>query len=81
MSTCLYWRPEPPPSGTLPDALKYELARRIWDSDGSVGQDAVTLDEESIPYLEGLAECGIDGASELTDAVRQHGRVQVWIAQ
>lgn len=83
MSSNLYWRPVPkeqPPKRELPFELKKALAQRLWGHDGSLYGDAVDLDERIVPYLEGLADGGIVGASELLAAIREHGEVELWIA-
>lgn len=84
MSSSMYWRPAPkerPPARPLSDDLKYRLARRLWDHDGSVGGDEVELGKEDLPYLEGLADGGVDGADDLVAAIHDHGRVLVWIVR
>jgi hypothetical protein len=78
----MYWRPAPkeePPVQDLPYELKRAVAQRFWGHDGTLHGDDYALSKEDIPYLEGLADAGIDGATELIEAIRQHGRVLVWI--
>lgn len=82
MSSSMYWRPAPkeePPANDLPYALKRAVAQRFWHHDGSLYGDDYELGKEDVSYLEGLADAGIDGAAELIEAIRQHGRVLVWI--
>lgn len=84
MSTSLYWRPvpkDPPPSRELSYELKKAIARRLWGHDGSLCGAEVEVDAGMALYLEGLVDAGVPGADELLDAVREHGRVVVWIAQ
>jgi hypothetical protein len=85
MSFGLYWRPVPkeiPPARDLPVALKYPLARRYMDHDGSL-RGETTVTKADIPYLEGLADGGslevAEGAAELIAAVREHDAVELWI--
>lgn len=85
MSFGLYYRPVPkeiPPATDLPVALKYVIARRFFDHDGSVRGECV-LDKRSIPYLEGIADAGrgeaSEGAAELVKAIREHEAVTLWI--
>jgi hypothetical protein len=81
----LYYRPVPkeiPPATDLPVALKYPLARRYMDHDGSMrGQMVVTA--AHVPYLEGLADGGspevAEGAAGLIAAVKEYGAVELWI--
>lgn len=82
MSSTLYWRPAPkdvPPAESLPFELKKAIARRLWDHDGSLHGDEVTIGSDMVPYLEGLEDAGVDGAVELIKAIRDHGSVLLWI--
>lgn len=85
MSFGLYYRPVPkevPPAGDLPVALKYVIARRFFDHDGSLRGRAL-LDRRMIPYLEGIADANTgeasEGAAELIKAIREHDAVELWI--
>lgn len=83
MSSTLYWRPAPkdvPAPRDLPTGLKWALARRLWGHDGSLNGDEIELDEAIVPYLEGLADGGVEGAADLIAALRAHGTVLLWIA-
>lgn len=78
----MYWRPAPkeePPAHDLPYELKRAVAQRFWGHDGTLHADDHLLSKEDVPYLEGLADAGVDGATELIEAIRQHGRLLVWI--
>lgn len=84
MSSNLYWRRVPvnPEGEDLPSALKYKLAPRYLDHDGSLGTDWVTLGAEEIPYLEGLRDGSTDpevrkGIETLLVALRSDGAVQI----
>lgn len=89
MSTSLYWRPAPrevPPSNTLGGMLKSRIARRLWDHDGSLTEpEPLEVGKELMPYLEGLRDGGSgelsEDAAELTEAIREHGAVEIWIAE
>lgn len=85
MSTTLYWSrlPVEPTENGL-NSLKRVLARKIWDSDGSCGEGKEVVDEELIPFLEGIVEGNGGGdmgkdAKELIEAIRQYGKVQLCI--
>lgn len=83
MSTNLYWRPvKPQKKNSLPNGLKYVLARRYWGSDGSISDGPSILIDEDIPFLEGVSLAGQgevkDGADMLIDLIQKHGEVEVW---
>lgn len=82
MSNDLYWRPAPkdlPPARSLPHGLKARLARRLWGEDSPALGSTMDVDQHELPYLEGLADGGVDGAADLVDAIREHGTIQLWI--
>ncbi len=82
MSTDLWYRPVPkdqPPAETLPYPLKRAIARRYWDHDGTLCGDELEFTAADVPYLEGLADGGVEGARELIGAIREHGAVILWI--
>jgi hypothetical protein len=84
VSNNLYWRPVPKevaPPGDLPDGLRFALARRLWDHDGSLRGDTLEVGPELRPYLEGLADGRVEGAGELLAAIKEHGQVLIWIAE
>ena len=75
MSQNLYWKPVVPNQGhDLPDALKYKL-RDKYDLYGSPS----VLGMRDVGYLSGLADCGIEGASELMEAIEKNGEVEVYL--
>lgn len=67
MSASLYWEPA-------------GRKRRAFAS-GSRAVDVFTRhntwDSTDIPYLNGLADAGFDGAKELIEAINTHGAVEV----
>jgi len=87
MSTSLYWTPAPgdvPPAEELPFELKKAIAQRLWGHDGSLWGEKVELSRANaaiIPYLEGLADAGVDGAAELIRAINTHDAVLVWVGE
>ena len=85
MSTDLYWSRLP----VIPEeksiySLKYTLAKKLWNSDGSSGEDTLVVGGELIPFLEGIA-CGNGSgdmgrdANKLIDAIKKYGQVQLCI--
>ncbi|NUR00953.1 MAG: hypothetical protein HOY79_31820 [Streptomyces sp.] len=83
MTRTLYWRPGPvQPKNGLSDDLKRAMAPRYWGHDGAArDSDQCELTEADIPYLEDLAAKGVEGATALIKAIREHdNRVVVWIA-
>jgi hypothetical protein len=85
MSKSLYWRmiPKAPAEHNL-DSLKYTLAKKIWDSDGSIGEGPEIVGEDLIPYLEGIIVGNGSGemgrsARKLIDAIKQFGHVELLI--
>lgn len=83
MSASMYWRPvvRKPDGEHVPDSLRYRLAQRIWDQDGSPPTDKDEIGPEIIPYLEGLHDGGVAGAEDLIEAIRQHGSIEIWISR
>lgn len=79
MSLNLYMAPVIPRRGTdLPDALKFILrGNEEWSSSLGVGVDHIATAND-LPYLRGLNDAGVDGASQLIAAVAKHGEVRVY---
>ena len=82
----LWWAPPPEEMGwkSAEDQLKYLLAPRLWDHDGSLRSPAIVVGEELILYLEGVKaattiEDVYDGANRLINAITQYGRIQLRI--
>lgn len=85
MSTSLYWSrvPVEPKEESL-YSLKWTLARKLWDSDGSCGESTIVVGKELIPFLEGIVEGNGSGdmgrdAKRLINAINQYGKVQLCI--
>jgi len=86
MSNNLYWSeiPKEPKEYSI-GGLRYILAKKIWDSDGSCGQGKETIGIEIVPFLEGIEEGGqgnqasID-ARKLINAILKNGKVHIYIA-
>lgn len=85
MSKNIYWR-EPPPQpdamGSSAHPLKGILAREIWDHDGSLRGESVTIesDDRIATYLEGyVAGQPDEDIEQFLKDLRKHGRLEVWI--
>jgi hypothetical protein len=81
VSSSLFWKPViPQRENTLPDNLKYILGKKYWNHDGTLTSPPLVLDEDNLEYLSGLVDAGVEGAEELVEAIRKHGRVEIWIS-
>lgn len=86
MSFGLYWEPAEPTRGIpLPIQLKYTLARRFFDHDGTLRGD-VFLGRGHVLYLEGVRDATNNsevrqGAEALIDALEKHNTIRVWIGE
>lgn len=82
MSKSLYYRPiVPTEEKILPPELKRILAKRLFDSDGSLNCEEEILTKDHNNYLTGLADAGVFGAQELLDAISAHGMIAIWIGE
>lgn len=83
MSASMYWRPvNPKPEGEyVEDAVRYAIAKRLWDGNASDSTEKHEIESYDIVYLQGLRDAGVKGAQELLDAVRKHGNIEIWIAR
>lgn len=81
MSKSLHWKhvPKEPEDNYLSDALKAKLAQRYWQYGGPLGGDPVEVNIRNIPYLQGLADCGIEDADTLIGLIREHGAVLLYM--
>ena len=70
MSCSLYWKPSGSGNqvgdAALRNAVEKHFGRRAW------------LDYDSLEFLRGLAAAGIEGASELIEAIERHERIEVY---
>lgn len=66
MSSSLVWRPKKH-RGTLPYALKQKI-------EGILPR---TFSSGDVQYLQGLADCDIDGAKKLIQLIEKHGEIEV----
>ena len=76
MSSLPFWIPiTPKKKNSLPSGIKYPLARKYMDHDGSL-TGKTELSHEDIPYLEGLRDAGNEevqkGASILIEAIEKY---------
>lgn len=84
MSFSIYWEPVKPVKGhELPRGLKYVIARRLWDADGTIRNQAF-LNKAYVSYLQGVRDATTfaevrEGAEALISAITEHGEVRVWI--
>lgn len=85
MSTSLYWSKVPvEPKENCLYSLKFTLARKLWDADGSCSQAPIRVGKELIPFLEGIeagnntGDMGRD-ARKLINAIESNGEVQLHI--
>lgn len=84
MSFNLHWRPAapPPPDHCLDQALKYKLAPKLWDHDGTLHGEPYQIAKDHprmMGYLEALADMDVPGAQELIGAINEHGTVEIFI--
>lgn len=88
MSTNLYRQPLPREVPT-PDSgysLKWAIAKRFGERDGSCNEGPFTFDESVIPWLEGVRDAGnaeiADEAGRLIQCIRDNPQgVEVWIGE
>ena len=71
MSATLKWRPATQ-GRTLPDALRFALER----SERSKSQ--TVFDAADIPYFQGPADAGVDGAKSILEAIDKHDVVELF---
>lgn len=85
MSTSLYWR-EPPrePDGELLGYdLKWVIAKKYLDHDGTLQEDWFDVGKDVVPFLEGVIAATVGDealkkeAQELIDLIEKYGTVQL----
>ena len=74
MSATLKWEPANRKAQSLPDALKFVLRDKM-----GIGDGRVCFGDQSMAYLNGLRDAGVEGAQELIDAIVKYGDVEVWL--
>lgn len=84
MSTDLYWRPVDYGRHALSKQLKYAIAERFWDHDGTLTGSYFRLSANHIEYLNGIADATSNdevrkSVKELLDAIKRYGEVEIWI--
>ena len=83
MSTNLYYRPVPkePKESCFAYQLKFHIAPKLWEHDGSLCSDWTTIGKEWIPFLEGLVSAGneeVSGeAKKLIELLNKYDEVQL----
>lgn len=83
MSTNLYYRPVPkePKENCFAYELKFHLAPKLWEHDGSLSAGWTTVGKELIPFLEGLVSAGnkevSTEAKKLIDLIEKYDEVQL----
>lgn len=84
MSTSLYW--EPPPQKRTEDeiySLKWILAKKFGQYDGSMAENLGMIGKNIIPYLEGIMDCGTqsmaEDAKKLIEAIEKYGEIEIYI--
>lgn len=80
---------QPPPQArktvSLSKALKYILARRYFDQDGSCSSDWTTIGTGELPYLYGIRDGSTDAEvsrdiQKVIDMIEKHGSCEIRIA-
>ena len=86
MSTSIYWEPveQRKEHKHITDQLKYILAPRYWDHDGSLSGNEIYLGVSEIPYLCGIGDGTRDnevreGIEILVTAIKKYGCVKIWL--
>ena len=90
MSATGVWRPAPivktPPGGTFDLPLRNIMRERFdlpvgdsYEEPGRVGGRLIESTESNRAWLQGLVDAGVEEADELLEALRKHGRIEVWL--
>lgn len=82
MSSSLMWRPvEPTTAHGLSFEMKVRISRKLWDTDGSTGGEAI-LTARHVPFLEGMLAAGCHHVQKdcrtLIEAIEKYGAVALW---
>lgn len=80
MSSTLFWAPVPiPPTGyQLADSLKFVLRKRFGQENLYESEGGVVLNSAAMSYLEGLEDAGVEGVTDLIEAIKKHNTVRVY---
>ena len=70
MSSTLQWRPVRESGKSLPDELKRVLGK------GSFVDREFSADD--LPYLRGLEDAGVNGASQVIEAIEKHDHIHLF---
>lgn len=79
----MYWRPVPklPKESCFAYQLKYHIAPKLWEHDGTLSEEWTTVGKELLPYLEGLVSAGNEEVSseakKLIGLIEKYDEVQV----
>ncbi len=76
MSATLFWKPVSKESTSLPDRLKHVLLRSERCRCLST---AILLRRGHEDYFQGLRDAGVEGASEILQAIETHGTIEIWL--
>lgn len=72
MSTNLYWNPVIPKNRThLDDRLKWILQKKYGSP------ISIRVDYTNVEYFQGLADAGVDGASDVIEAVESYDVIEI----
>lgn len=69
MSSMLCWEPYRKDVNYCSDELKFIIEKRY--------ELPTVLDEDSLPYLQGLADANIKGAEELIKGINKYNRIYI----
>jgi hypothetical protein len=73
MSMNLYWQPITDNWRWLPYALKRVISDKFFNGVGG----SLTMGETLLPWLQGLADAGVEGSPELMGAIEKHGLIEI----
>ena len=81
MSTNLYWKPVFKNQACIGKQIKYHLAPKLWEHDGTLCSEWTLVGSELLPFLEGLASAGnkeVSGeAKKLMSLIKKHGDIEI----
>ena len=79
-STTLKWRPSQRSRNSLPDGL-LRIFRGWLESSNEMNVQSAErcVSRDSLKYLEGLRDAGVDGAQQVIDLIEEHGEVVLYL--